>query len=146
MHPHIPINYLAVAAAILGNIVIGFLWYGPILGKAWAQEMKMPPDFKPGPGVMARAMTLMVIGSLLTAWVLAHTVAVWRPSTWNAGADLSDFAHGFFAAFFTWLGFYVPLLLNTVAWEGKSWKLFGINAGYHFVALQVMGLILAFWR
>jgi hypothetical protein len=53
---------------------------------------------------------------------------------------------GFYSAFFTWIGFYVPLLLSGVAWENKSWKLFGINAGYYFTALLAAGMILAFWR
>jgi hypothetical protein len=36
-------------------------------------------------------------------------------------------------------GFYVPVLLSGVAWENKSWKLFGINAGYYFTALLAGG-------
>ena len=36
----------------------------------------------------------------------------------------------------------LPVDLNTVAWEGKSWKLFFINTAYHFVILLVAGLIL----
>jgi hypothetical protein len=46
------------------------------------------------------------------------------------------------AAFFTWLGFYLPVDLNRVAWEMKSWKLFFINTGYHLVALVVAAFIL----
>lgn len=38
------------------------------------------------------------------------------------------------------------MLLGSVAWEGKSWGLFGINVGYHFVNLQIIGMILAHWR
>jgi hypothetical protein len=33
-----------------------------------------------------------------------------------------------------------------VAWKGKSWKLFGNNAGFQFAALLAMAMILAFWR
>jgi hypothetical protein len=40
----------------------------------------------------------------------------------------------------------VPLLLGGVAWEKKSWKLFWINASYYFVMLQVVAMILAYWR
>lgn len=32
--------------------------------------------------------------------------------------------------------------LNTVAFEGKSWKLFGINTSYHFTMLLVSAIIL----
>ena len=115
MHPHIPINYLAIAAAIGSNMVLGFLCYGLLFGKAWAKEVGFAPDFKPAPGAMRRAMALMVVGAFLTAWVLANMVAIWRPSTWNAGADATDFAHGFFVALFIWAGFHVPMLFNTMS-------------------------------
>jgi len=45
-----------------------------------------------------------------------------------------------------WLGYAVPLLLNQVAFESRNWILFGVSAGYYFVVLQAMGMILAFWR
>src|SRR6266700_1474417 len=78
--------------------------------------------------------------------VLAYTGEVWRPSVWKAGADRSAAFYGFSTGFWTWIGFYVPLLLGAVAWENKSWKLFGINAAYSFVMLQLVAMILAFWR
>ena len=146
MQPVMQLNYWAVLAAMAAAIVIGFLWYGPILGKAWMKEMGMSPDQKPGPGVMQRAMILMVIGSLLTAAMLALGIEVWRLSDWRLGLSAPNATYGFFAPFFAWLGFYVPLLFGAVAWENRSWKLFGINAGYHFVSLQAMGVILAQWR
>lgn len=46
------------------------------------------------------------------------------------------------ATLFTWLGFYLPVDLGAVAWEKKSWKLFGINTGYHFTMLLVAAVIL----
>jgi len=49
-------------------------------------------------------------------------------------------------ASFTWIGgYYVPVFLISVAYEQRSWKLFGINAGYHLVGLQVIAQILAYW-
>lgn len=146
MHPEIHINYLAVGAGVIANFFLGFVWYGPIFGKAWARLMGFPPDFKPTKPQMTRAMILMVVGAFLTAYVLAHSVTVWRASTWKAGADGPSWSYGFFGGFFTWIGFFVPVLFSAVAWEGKTWKLFGINAGYHFVSLQIMGMILAHWR
>ena len=146
MQPDIHLNYLAILAAMLANIAIGFGWYGPLFGKAWMKEVGMSPDHKPAPGVMTRAMILMVIGAFLTVFVLAHSVEVWRPSSWKLGPDAPSATYGFYSAFFTWIGFYVPLLLSGVAWENKSWKLFSINAGYYFTALLAAGMILAFWR
>lgn len=146
MVPEINLNYLAILAAVASNIVLGFLWYGPLFGRAWMKEVGMDPARKPEPRVFARAMVLMVIGALLTAFVLAVSIEVWRPSSWNAGPDAPNAIYGFFTAFFVWVGFYVPLLAGSVAWENRSWKLFGINAGYYFAALLAAGMILAFWR
>ncbi len=146
MQPEIHLNWLAILAAVIANIALGFMWYGPLLGKVWMKEMKMPADSKPESGTMQRTMILMIGGSLLTAYVLAHGVQVWRPSTWHVGAVASSAMYGFFAGLFVWIGYYVPVLFAGVAWEGKSWKLFSINAGYYLVSLQVMGAILACWR
>ncbi len=128
MQPDIHLNYWAILVAVAATMVLGFLWYGPILGKAWMKEMGIPAGSKPAPKVMRRGLILMAIGSLLTVFVLAHTGEVWRPSVWKAGADGS-------AAFY-----------GLVSWENRSWKLFCINAAYYFVMLQMVAMILAFWR
>ncbi len=146
MQPVIHLNWPAMMAAMAAMVVIGFLWYGPVLGTAWMKEMGLAPDHKPDPKILRRGMILMVIGALLTVYVLAHSMEVWRPSSWRLGDDRPHATYGFFGAFFPWLGFYVPLLFNSVAWENRSWKLFGINAGYHLTALLVAAMILAHWR
>jgi hypothetical protein len=146
MLPEIHLNYPAIAAAMAANILIGFLWYGPLFGKIWMKEVGMPADCKPDPKVIRRAMMLMVIGSFLTVFVLAHSLEVWRPSSWKLGPDAPNATYGFYSAFFTWIGFYVPQLFSGVAWENKSWKLFGLNAGYYLVMLLAAGMILAYWR
>jgi len=46
------------------------------------------------------------------------------------------------ASLFTWLGFYLPVDLNAVAWEKKSWKLFAINTSYHLLMLVIAATIL----
>ena len=146
MHPVIPVNYAAIAAAVVASFVLGWLWYGPLFGKTWARLMGMRMDAKPAPKVMFRGMALMIVGAFLTAYVLTHTTHVWRASVWGAGTDAPAYVYGFFSGFFTWIGFYVPMLLSQVAWENRGWALFGLNAAYHFVNLQVVAMILAHWR
>ncbi len=146
LHPHIHMNPVAFLVAVVASVMIGLIWYGPMFGKAWAQEVGLPPDFKPAPNVFARAIMLQVLGALLTVWVLSMSEEIWRPSVWRLGSDGSTATYGFLAGFFTWLGFYVPQLLGSIAWENKSWKLFGINAAGMFIILQSQGLILAYLR
>jgi hypothetical protein len=146
MPPIIDLNWAAIATAAASTIAIGFVWYGPLFGTAWMKEMGVPPDFKPEPALLKRAMLLMIVGALLTAMVLACGLELTGLSAWEPGMDTALAAYGLGAALFAWTGFYVPLLLGGVAWESRSWKWFSINAGYHFVSLLAAGMILAFWR
>lgn len=146
MQPDIHVNWLAVLTSVVASFAIGSLWYGPLFGKIWAKAMNLAEGARPSGAEIARGSALNLVGTFLMAYVLAHDVAVWRPSTWSAGADQPPHVYGFFAGFFVWVGFVVPVLLNGVAFEKRSWKVFGIGAGYQFLSLQAMGMILAFWR
>jgi len=146
MQPQISINFAAVAVCVVSNFIIGFLWYGPLFGKKWAKEMGFSEDMKPETKVMIKSMLLMVIGAFFMSYVMAHSVQIWRPSVWGVGTDAVPWTYGFYAAFFSWIGYIVPVLFSSVSWEGKSWSLFSINAAYHLIALQVMGMILSYWR
>jgi hypothetical protein len=138
--PIIPINYMAVVIAVVANFILGWVWYGPLFGKAWGKEMKMDMNQKPPSSVMIRGMVMMVIGSFLMAYVFAHNIYVWKQ--FMSGMTYMPMEHACMSAFFTWLGFFVPQHLGKVAWEGSSWKLFFINAIYSLVSLFVVALIL----
>ena len=146
MQPDIHLNPLAILASVVASFAIGGIWYGPLFGKVWARAMGFTDDRKPTGAEIAKGSVINIVGTLMMAFVLAHDVAVWRPSTWNLSPDQKPAVYGFLAGFFIWFGFVVPVLLNGVAFERKSWKVFGIAASYQFLSLQAMGMILAFWR
>jgi hypothetical protein len=50
------------------------------------------------------------------------------------------------SSLFTWLGFYFPGELGNTVWEKKSWTLFFINNGYHFITLFAAAVILVMMR
>ena len=137
------LNYAAIAVAVVVNFFIGFLWYTPLFGKAWAKEMGFDTSVKPTTGQLAKGLTLMFIGNFLMAYVFAHNIAAWTfvPGTDEMGAAGTILN----AAIFTWLGFFVPVDLERIAWEKKSWKLFAINGGYHLVMLLAAATILTVW-
>ena len=144
MEPNIQLNMIAVLIAVAANFVLGYLWYSPLFGKAWATEMKWDMTQKPPASEMMKGMIFMVIGNFLMAYVFAHNIAVWNPVTWGqAASQMSVGQTAGMAAFFTWLGFYLPGDLGKVAWERHSWKLFFINTAYHFLSLLVVAFILA---
>lgn len=137
------INYLAVLAAAASSIVLGFLWYGPIFGKPWMKLMGIDPknlDKEKMKG-MNKTYALMTIGSLVMAYVLAHTTEFAMTYTKTYG-----WIGGAMSGFWTWLGFMAPIQMDEVLWGSKPWKLYFLNTGYRLVALLVMGMIIAVWR
>lgn len=145
--PNLIINYGAILVATFAGFVFGGVWYGPLFGKKWAGLMGMDFSKKPPAGVMKKALMLQAVGLFLTAYVLAHSIQVWMPSVWGHESGTGPFyIYGFFGAFFTWLGFYVPMQLGKISWEMRPNKLFLINASHDFVNLLIMSMILAYWR
>lgn len=143
----IPINYLAVLVSVVVLIILGSLWYGPLFGKAYLKEVGITPEdmerFKNDPEAkkkMNKSYALMALSSLVMVFVLAHAL-VFASSYMH----LSGILAGLEAGFWNWIGFIVPATLGGVLWENKSWKWFGIVAGYYLVALIVAGCILALW-
>lgn len=145
-HPHIVLNWFGILAATAAAFVFGFLWYGPIFGKKWASLMGINCDQRPEFKVMAKSMVLQLVGLVLMSYVLTHSGQVWRPSVWGLGEDGSSNLYGFFNAFFTWLGFFIPMQLGKVAWEMRPWKLFILNSGHDFLNLLIISMILAYWK
>jgi len=147
MEPNIQINMIAILVAVVANFIFGALWYMPLFGKAWAQEMKMDISGpKPPASEMFKGMAIMVIGNFLMAYVFAHNIAVWNPITWGQPASTmhTPMQMAFAASFFTWLGFYLPQDLSKIAWEKSSWKLFFINTSHHFLSLMIAALVIIF--
>ena len=138
----LPINYPAILVAVVANFILGFLWYTPLFGNAWAKEMGFDTTVKPSGGEMAKGMVFMVVGNFLMAYVFAHNMVAW---SFVPGMDqMPKVGSVLNSAIFTWLGFYLPVDIGIVTWEKRSWKLFGINTGYHLAMLLVAATILAY--
>lgn len=140
MEEDININYTAIIVATIANFIFGFLWYTPLFGKAWARELKFDTSIKPKASVMMRGMIFGIIGNFFLAFVLAHNNAAWSYVPGMKGIAASTIVAN--SAIFTWLGFFLPVDLSRVAWEGASWRLFGINTAYHLLSLVIAATIL----
>lgn len=133
------INYLAVLVAAIASMVLGFAWFGPLFGKQWIALMKFDKkkvEEAKKKGMGAKTWVLMIIGTLVTSYVLAHFVDY---------LDATNFAGALQAGFWIWFGFFAPVMLGMVLWEGKPWNLYFLVAAYHLVNLLVMASILALW-
>jgi hypothetical protein len=135
-------DWLAIAIAFVAYFLVSFLWWGPLFGKKWAAEMGMDMNERPS---MTLPLILQAVGTFLLAYVLWHVMHAFtvvgdhQMSGGLMRGDL-DWGPAMLGAFFTWLGFFVPVQLGRIAWEKASWTLFGINAGGHFVGLVVMAI------
>ncbi|MBI4134573.1 MAG: DUF1761 domain-containing protein [Candidatus Sungbacteria bacterium] len=139
----VSINYLAVLAAAVAGMVVGFLWYGPIFGKLWMRLSGMTGQQLSEAKVkgMTTPYLLAFVGTLVMSYVLAHSLIF--ASSYLA---VSRASAGLMAGFWSWLGFVAPVTLGSVLWEGKSWKLWFLNNGHYLVVLLLMGVILSIWK
>lgn len=135
----ITINYLAVIVAAVVAYAVGALWHSPAgFGTYWMRLMGLNKDsMHKMPLTPTQAMSIGAVVTLLSAYVLAHFVVLTGATTWETSLQLG---------FWLWLGFLAPTLANGWLWEGKSLKLFGFNAAYALVSIEVMALILGLWH
>jgi len=69
----VEINYLAVLLAALSTMAVGAFWYTPaVFGNLWMKLAHVKPDKNMSAGQSALMYGLAFVGSLVTAYVLAH--------------------------------------------------------------------------
>jgi hypothetical protein len=131
------LNWYAIFGAGVFNMVLGALWYSPLLfGKQWIKLMGFSKKEvaakkkKPMGGTLAGAF----IAALVMAYVMAHFVQYTRAVGPVMGAT---------TGFWLWLGFIAPVIIGSVFWEGKPVKLYVLNVSHWLVLMLVTGAILA---
>lgn len=130
---HVPIHPIPFIIAVLVKIVVGALWYSPVLFlKRW-QRLSGVTD-EQMKGGMAKGMTTWIVGALLMAFVLAHAV-------YYAGAN--SIWVGAAVGFANWVGFVLVVQLDDWAAAKRPTGLLLINAGANLVALVIMGAVFA---
>lgn len=134
----VAVNYLAVLVAAIVGFFVGFVWYAqPVFGKMWMQWSGIS-DKKMKDG--KKSMGLLMLGGFISQLVMAYVIAMLVGFT---GA--TTFVTGMITAFWAWLGFVATVLLGSVLWEGKPFKLYILNAAHYIVVMALMGGILAVW-
>ena len=133
------VNYLTVLVAAVLNMVLGAFWYSPALfGKSWmALTGFKPEDAQKRMAGARQAYAVSFIASFLTAYALARIIWYAQAHSVLAGAAIG---------LLTWLGFVATTHGTNYLFEGRPSRLYGINTGYHLVALIVMGALLAVWK
>ncbi len=129
------INYLAVLVAALSSFVIGFLWYAPFsFANIWMKEAGLSEE-KIKEASMVKTFGL----SFLLALIICFNLAAFL------GPD-AGLAWGITAGALAGIGWAATSLGMFYLFEGRSFKLFLINAGYLAVTYAVAGGIIGVWQ
>jgi len=133
--PSVVINWWAVLVAAGVNMVVGAVWYSPMLfAKQWAKLTGRKMN-EMGDGSTSYLIT--TAGALIQGLILSYIIGWSGVSTAMKGAYLG---------LLIWLGFVaITQGVNTV-FAGTRKKLWAINVGYFLVVLVINGAILAVWR
>lgn len=141
------INYLAVLVAGLVNMVVGFLWFGPLFGKIFMEGMGWnPTDMDAAKARMAKMnMTWTYIQAFIGALVMAYILSHFTWGMNEAFDRTADVMSGLSTGFWIWLGFVVPVLWGKILWEMKAFKYVAVDLSYYLVVLLINGVILSLW-
>jgi len=130
------VNILAVLAATLSAMVLGFIWYGKFfLGTAWMREAGLrEEDIKPADAARGFAVSIVIslVQCILLAWLMKAS-----------GQD--DILGGLCLGAVTGIGFAAFTLIANDRYEQRSFRLSLINAGYRSLQFTIAGFILGAW-
>jgi len=141
MHMH-SLNWLAILVAAASTMILGFLWYSPLLfAKAWTREMGYDPNDKAKMDEMRKSAGPAYAGSFAASLLSAFTLALILH-----GMRAESLQFGIMASFHIWLGFVATVQFTGALFAKQSMTLFAINTGYQLVSYLVMGAILVLWK
>ena len=135
----IHINFLAVFASAVASMVIGSIWYGPLLGKEFMEAMgmdKWTPEHK---ARMKKSMMMSYILQFVSS-IFMFDVLAWL----MASLGQMNVRGGLLVATLLWIGFVVPLKFGDALWGGKM-ILFWISISNMLVTLFVAAAIIGAW-
>jgi len=130
------LSYLAVVMATVAAFVFSSAWY-MVFGKA---RMKLLGNNRDTDAdvrrVSAGKILFEVIRSFVVVFVIAHLLALAGILGWRDAAQ-----------FGLWLGtFPVMILVGSVLWDKRPWKLAAIHAGDWLFKILLVAVILGVWR
>jgi hypothetical protein len=134
-----PFNILAVLASGIASLIIGFVWYGPLFGKPWAEytgwteeKIKTMPSSR-----MGLTYGLTFICALITAAVLSGV---------SNAMSLTGVVPGLLLGLVTSIGFAAMAFATTHLFEHKPLGLWLIVSGYQVIYMAAAGIIVTVWR
>lgn len=123
------VNWLAVLVATASAFVVGGLWYGPIFGKAWMDEMGFTEE------ELKEANMAKIYGiAFVLEFIMATNLAMFIGD--------STVSQGAFYGFLTGFGWVALAMGVNALFSRTTFKLWFINAFYFVILFTLMGVIL----
>ena len=132
----VDLNWIAVVVATAIPMVVGALWYSPLLlGGRWMRTLgKTPEDLRGG----ARTAYLL---ATVASFVISYTVA--RIARW---AEVEDLWSGALLGVLLWFGFVATTSAVNAIFSQRPRDLWAIEAGYFLVSLLLIGALHGVWE
>ncbi|MBP7814565.1 MAG: DUF1761 domain-containing protein [Phenylobacterium sp.] len=126
------INWIAVIIAVVLLEVLGFLWYGPVLGEAWSVAYRDSIGRDPDMSNLVVTQSLGVVNTLILVFGLAWVFA---------RLGVNSLA-GIGTAVAAWFFFNFTTMAIEYIYMGLAPNLVIINMGYQLLAYLVAGAVL----
>ncbi|WP_340646718.1 DUF1761 domain-containing protein [Phenylobacterium sp.] len=126
------INWIAVVISVVLLEILGFLWYGPMLGEAWSAAYRDSIGRDPDMSNFVVAQSLGVVNTLILVLGLS----------WVFGRMGITALAGVGAAAAVWFFFNFTTMAIEYIYMGLAPNLVIINMGYQLVAYLVAGAVL----
>lgn len=161
-------NFYIVFITALIPMVIGSIWYGPLFGKTWMDQMGFTEESLKDTNMVKTLIIcyiLSVLISLALMPMVIHQMGVYSTLAGEPGFNeqtgdafiyfenfattygdrFRTFKHGAFHGALNGLFFIMPILGTIAMFERKSFKYVAINASYWIVTLALMGGVICQW-
>jgi hypothetical protein len=124
------VNYIAVLVATFVTMILGFLWYSPVLfGNAWIKAIGLKKEEISGGSPWTYVLTALT--ALCGAFVLSVLLTMIGETTMMSGM---------FVGLLIGISISAKIGMNFL-FENKGLGLYQITIGYHLVTYLLMGII-----
>lgn len=145
MQTFLTTTLITAGIGALVNSILGFIWYGPIFGKAYGEIVGIPAASQ-----MTEEENKTFGNKMIPLYITNFVLAF-----------ISFFALAYFAIFigrlnivgaltyagFIWFGFIMPIEAGNALWSGKpkklAWRLFFLTAGFQLISFLAAAAIWA---
>ena len=131
------VNWLAVVVGAAINMVIGFLWYGPLFGKLWTGMMEKTGWKRD----QARGNLVLYLLNLVVAFVASYVLALILRKF-----GISQWWKGLGYGAIVWVGVGATGTLTSSLFESRPKGLWLLFALYQFVVYAGLGVMFTLWK